>query len=179
MPIINDTALEPDETFTVTLTSPVNATLGGPSRHAYTIDNDEFPHRTWQVPRALSTDAANPAAVVTANDFDGDGRSDYGVFDAASGLWSLRLSTDGDVTVQFGSVGSVPVTGDFDGDGRSDYGVFDAASGPLEPAAEHGRRYSPFSSDPSARCRSPEISTATAAATMGSSMPPPASGACG
>ena len=56
-------------------------------------------------------------------DFDGDGRSDYGVFDAARGCWNLRLSTGGDLTDQFGSAGSVPVTGDFDGDGRSDYGV--------------------------------------------------------
>jgi len=45
------------------------------------------------------------------NDFDGDGRSDYGVYDAALGIWHLRLSRDGDVTEILGSTGTVPIGG--------------------------------------------------------------------
>ena len=64
-----------------------------------------------------------------AGDFDGDGRSDIGVFDPATGTWTLRSSAEGDSTLQLDAAGDVPVTGDFDGDGRSDIGVFDPASG--------------------------------------------------
>ena len=36
-------------------------------------------------------------AVPVTGDFDGDGRSDYGIFDSSSGLWNLRLSAGGEV----------------------------------------------------------------------------------
>ncbi len=73
-----------------------------------------------------------------AADFDGDGRSDYGCYDAAGipgavnpGQWYFMKSTDGfDASVRFGYAGTVPVVGDFDGDGRSDYGCYDAAGIP-------------------------------------------------
>jgi M6 family metalloprotease-like protein len=41
VPIINDTAVEGDETFTVTLSGPVNATLGATTTHTYAIINDD------------------------------------------------------------------------------------------------------------------------------------------
>jgi hypothetical protein len=41
VPIINDTVVEGDETFTVTLSGPVNATLGATATHTYTINNDD------------------------------------------------------------------------------------------------------------------------------------------
>ncbi|MBI5674697.1 MAG: DUF4214 domain-containing protein, partial [Nitrospirae bacterium] len=43
VPIINDTAVEGNENFTVTLSSPSNATIGTPATHTYTInDNDSY-----------------------------------------------------------------------------------------------------------------------------------------
>ncbi len=116
VPILSDTEVELNETFAVTLTAPVNAVLATPYRHVYTITNDDF-------------DFLAGLLSLQVNDFDGDGRSDYGIYDAAQGLWQLRQSTNGDLTDDLGSNGSVPVTGDFDGDGRCDYGVFDAGSG--------------------------------------------------
>jgi hypothetical protein len=42
VPTVDDAVVEPNQTFAVTLTAPVNATLGAPSRHVYTIMNDDF-----------------------------------------------------------------------------------------------------------------------------------------
>ena len=47
----------------------------------------------------------------TPIDFDSDGRTDYGVYDAVQGLWQLRLSAEGDVTVILGAPGTVPIGG--------------------------------------------------------------------
>jgi YD repeat-containing protein len=41
VPIINDTAIEGNEAFTVTLSGPVNATLGATATHTYTINDDD------------------------------------------------------------------------------------------------------------------------------------------
>ena len=41
VPIINDTAVEGNEAFTVTLSGPVNATLGATATHTYTINDDD------------------------------------------------------------------------------------------------------------------------------------------
>ena len=71
-------------------------------------------------------------------DFDGDGKSDYGCYDAygipgivTPGQWYFMKTTDGfDASVSFGYGGTVPVVGDFDNDGTSDYGCYDAAGIP-------------------------------------------------
>ena len=135
--ILPDTLDEPNETIGVSLVpTELNcAILGSPVKGTVTIlDNDPTPKVQFSQPTADVPEETAPAntappsdnndsrsaAVIAANDFDGDGRSDYGVFDASSGLWSLRLSTDGDVAVQLGSAGSIPITGDFDGDGVTD-----------------------------------------------------------
>ena len=66
------------------------------------------------------------------NDFDGDGRSDYGCYDAAGNYgqppcsWYFMVSTYGFFTKNFGYAGTVPVVGDFDGDDICDYGCYDA-----------------------------------------------------
>ena len=117
VPIINDAAVESEQTFTVTLSTPVNATLGAIPRYTCKITSDDLDVRVSRLP------------TLAVNDFDGDGRSDFAAYDEAQGLWRLRQSTDGDLTDRLGSAGSVPVTGDFDGDGRSDFGVYDAARG--------------------------------------------------
>ncbi len=64
-----------------------------------------------------------------ANDFDGDGLSDLGVYFPPLGKWYIYASTDGFFVDQFGYEGTKPITGDFDGDGKGDFGVYYAPLG--------------------------------------------------
>jgi len=70
-------------------------------------------------------------------DFDGDGKADFGCYDAsgipgvvAQGSWYFMKSTVGFRTAQFGYHGTVPIVGDFDGDGKDDFGCYDAVGIP-------------------------------------------------
>ncbi len=73
----------------------------------------------------------NPFGKVVRNDFDGDGVSDIGCYDAEgnegypAGTWLIKQSTAGLTTNEFGYDGTVQITGDFDGDGVMDYGCYD------------------------------------------------------
>lgn len=61
-------------------------------------------------------------------DWNGDGRSDIGVF--SQGIWRIDSNGDGvidpsvDKTFQFGSPGNKPVVGDWNSDGKAEIGVF-------------------------------------------------------
>ncbi|MDQ3712123.1 MAG: VCBS repeat-containing protein, partial [Acidobacteriota bacterium] len=57
-------------------------------------------------------------------DFDGDGRTDYGVFRPSNGTWFLNRSTAGFFAVQFGQAGDRLVPADYDGDGKTDIAVW-------------------------------------------------------
>ncbi len=58
-------------------------------------------------------------------DFDGDGKTDLGVYRPSEGNWYLNRSTAGLTIVHWGgAVGDVIVPGDFDGDGKADYAVW-------------------------------------------------------
>jgi hypothetical protein len=61
--------------------------------------------------------------IVVPGNFDGDKRTDYGVF--RNGTWYVQNSANGAVQVtQFGIAGDKPVQGDYDGDGRTDISVW-------------------------------------------------------
>jgi len=60
----------------------------------------------------------------TPFDFDGDGRTDYGVFRPTIGTWFLNRSSSGLFSVEFGSVTDRITPVDFDGDGRTDIAVW-------------------------------------------------------
>lgn len=68
-----------------------------------------------------------PAAF--ALDFDGDGRADPAVFDAASGNWHVLRSQAGALVQNWGWSGTTPVPADYDGDGVADFAVYHAAAG--------------------------------------------------
>ncbi|MEZ5308067.1 MAG: VCBS repeat-containing protein [Pyrinomonadaceae bacterium] len=76
----------------------------------------------------LLTATCRPFGQSKAVDFDGDGKTDLALWDAASGNWSHRPSSQNNasVTVNWGGAafGDVPVVGDFDGDGKSDHAVY-------------------------------------------------------
>jgi serine-aspartate repeat-containing protein C/D/E len=94
-------------------------------------------------------------AIPVCGDFNGDGRTELGVF--VAGVWYLDTNGNGrwdeqDLWVRLGAAGDQPVTGDWDGDGKTDIGIFgrawrgDAAALASEPGlsdaenATHGVR---------------------------------------
>lgn len=65
-------------------------------------------------------------------DFDGDGQSDFAVWQPSTGDWLVIPSGDpGNPVVQptWGVSGDVPAPGDFDGDGKADYAVWRPSNG--------------------------------------------------
>ena len=65
-----------------------------------------------------------------AFDFDGDGKTDIGVFKPQTGIWSRILSGDGSQSDQhFGSAGDRIAPADYDGDNRTDIAVFRPSDG--------------------------------------------------
>lgn len=67
-------------------------------------------------------------------DFDGDGRTDLGVFRPtdvpnAPDFVTESSASGSSVEASWGSTGDIPVTTDFDGDGKADFAVFRPSSG--------------------------------------------------
>jgi uncharacterized delta-60 repeat protein len=60
----------------------------------------------------------------TAFDFDGDGRSDLGVFRPSNGNWFMMTSSGGERISHFGQDGDIAVSADYDGDGKSDLAIY-------------------------------------------------------
>ncbi|MCX6992831.1 MAG: hypothetical protein NT011_06770, partial [Kiritimatiellaeota bacterium] len=58
-------------------------------------------------------------------DYDGDGRSDLGVYDSKAGIWSLVTMTGQSVALPFGIKGAQPMVGDYTGDGCSEFSFYD------------------------------------------------------
>lgn len=57
-------------------------------------------------------------------DFDGDGKTDYGVFRPSDATWYLQQSANGFSAISFGVESDKIVPADFDGDGKTDLAVF-------------------------------------------------------
>ncbi|MEZ5307946.1 MAG: VCBS repeat-containing protein [Pyrinomonadaceae bacterium] len=64
------------------------------------------------------------------NDFDGDGKTDLGIYRASTGTWWIKRSSDGVGTAfRFGLEGDHPVAADYDGDGKADYALYRPSEG--------------------------------------------------
>lgn len=86
VPVIDDSLVEGNETFTVKLTAPTGATLGSPSIATVTIvDNDQTPTPT---PTPSATPSPTPAAVQLSNI---SGRT-FVEFDAKSGICGFIIT---------------------------------------------------------------------------------------
>ncbi|MBN1676395.1 MAG: carboxypeptidase regulatory-like domain-containing protein, partial [Kiritimatiellae bacterium] len=68
-------------------------------------------------------------AGVSYHDFDGDGRTDLGLYHAAGGTWYLLQSGAGFAARQFGWDGPIPVPADYDGDGKTDLALYYPTNG--------------------------------------------------
>ncbi len=82
-----------------------------------------------------------------AGDFNGDGKSEVGVF--KDGRWFIDLNDNGvwdkgDLWARLGHKGDLPVTGDWDGDGKTDIGIY----GPAWPGDPRAIAHEPGLPDP-------------------------------
>jgi len=76
-----------------------------------------------------------------AGDFNGDGRSETGLF--VDGEWFIDLNGNGvwdpdDLWARLGGAGDQPLVGDWDGDGKADIGVFGADTSAASDVTENG-----------------------------------------
>lgn len=78
------------------------------------------PIRTPRPSPTLIPPQPTPILILQSGDYNGDGRSDIGVFRPATGLWSIRSVG----TSWFGELGDLPASGDYDGDGTANLTVF-------------------------------------------------------
>ena len=73
--------------------------------------------------------ASGSSQIPIQGDFDGDGKTDYGVVDFNTSTWRIQQSQLGLLVRQFGQgLVDLPVQGDFDGDGRADFAVYNTAN---------------------------------------------------
>lgn len=66
---------------------------------------------------------------ITKQDFDGDGKSDIGVYRPSEGNWYINQSQSGFKVFRFGASGDIPTSSDFDGDGKADISVYRPSNG--------------------------------------------------
>jgi putative transposon-encoded protein len=79
-----------------------------------------------------STQTGGGPARPAKSDFDGDGRSDAGIFrpsQVPNALWYAPQSGGGLFQIYFGASGDIPVPADYDGDGRADAVIFRPSTG--------------------------------------------------
>ncbi len=75
----------------------------------------------------------NAGSIVTRRtpfDFDGDSKTDIGIFRPSNGQWWINRSSTGQTNaLQFGNASDKPLPTDFTGDGKSDIALFRPSSG--------------------------------------------------
>jgi hypothetical protein len=79
-----------------------------------------------------STSTGGTPAHPPRSDFDGDGRSDAGIFrpsQTPNGLWYAPQTGGGAFQIYFGASGDIPVPADYDGDGKADAVIYRPSTG--------------------------------------------------
>jgi serine-aspartate repeat-containing protein C/D/E len=121
---------------TIEADAVVQLTSVGPEDLAWA--NDDLTEGEWILSSAQGGNKRSTArkafgirgGIPITGDFNGDGKTDIGVF--KEGQWFIDLNDngiwdEGDLWAKLGHKGDRPVTGDWDGDGKTDIGIFGPA----------------------------------------------------
>jgi CSLREA domain-containing protein len=112
VPVIGDTVVEPDEVVRVVFSNAVNAGILSTFTNATIINDDQLV--THRAPF----------------DFDGDNKTDIGIFRPPDGTWWInRSSTNATTATQFGVSTDRMAPADFTGDGKTDIAVWRPSDG--------------------------------------------------
>ncbi len=110
--------------------TPAPSTSNSVARNASGTDTDN--NSTDFTAGAPTPQGAAVASNASKNlfDFDGDSKTDIGIFRPAPGEWWYQRSSNGStLAAQFGSSTDKPVPADFTGDNKSDFAIFRPTSG--------------------------------------------------
>ena len=118
-------------TWSFNWTAPASA--AGPVTF-YAAGNQADSSGTPDGDRIITTNAvsqpAAPDSTEAPFDFDGDGKTDVGIFRPGPGEWWISRSSDSQVlAAQFGATTDTIVPGDYTGDGKADIAIWRPASG--------------------------------------------------
>jgi hypothetical protein len=73
--------------------------------------------------------ALRRTSATTPADFDGDRKTDVGVYRPSDGGWYLLPSSGGSLSKSWGVALDIPVAADYDGDGKADIGIYRPSTG--------------------------------------------------
>jgi Calx-beta domain/FG-GAP-like repeat len=153
--IRGDGNIEPDETFSLTLSSPTNASVStgqvtavirnynSARRSRFDFDGDNKTDVSIFRPGAgewwylKSSNGGNgvlqfglSSDKLTPADFTGDGKTDIAFWRPSTGEWFILRSDDFSFySFPFGTTGDIPAPADYDGDGKSDAAVYRPSNG--------------------------------------------------
>ncbi len=118
-----------DYGFTIAADNFNNAIVSGRATQNYFITPGALqPNMGGQADAFLTK--INTSVRKVRSDFEGDAKTDIGVYRPSTGVWYSLRSSSGVFNAQpFGMSGDVPVPGDYDGDGKTDTAVFRPSEG--------------------------------------------------